>query len=260
MNLKEFITGYKGKDMPKELKDFNWGACLLTFIWGIKHRAWITLLAIPLIIYQLPLGLNWILYTILQIYCGIKGNMWAYQVDWWMSPKDFRKNQAIWGATAIGINILVPIILLTIAVRFAQKSPENPAEFIKNTQCTVAYNKLKKEFNNISLNSSTTSQEIATSFAQKFPNATSSGSDVHFSIKSDGKNVDTYYINFDRPSNDVFCNILQKNCTITSSFILPPEINFSTHCKFYFDLEKNIEPDDETAKSLNKGFNIFKYL
>ena len=32
-SLKEFLTGYKGKDMPKELKDFNWGAFLLTFIY-----------------------------------------------------------------------------------------------------------------------------------------------------------------------------------------------------------------------------------
>ena len=47
MSWKEFFTGYKGKDLPPELKDFNWGALLLTFIWGIKHRAWITLLAIP---------------------------------------------------------------------------------------------------------------------------------------------------------------------------------------------------------------------
>lgn len=259
MNWKEFITGYKGKDMPKELKDFNWGAFLLTFIWGIKHKAWITLLAIPLIIYQLPLGINWILYTILQFYCGIKGNMWAYQVDWWMSPKDFRKKQAIWSGTAIAINILIPILLLTLAIRFIQKSPENPAEFIKNAQCTVAYNKLKKEFNNISLNSSTTSNDIANSFAKHFHNATASGSDVNFTIKSDGKNIDAYYINFERP-NDEFCNILQRNCTITSSFILPPEMNFSTHCKFYFDFDRKFEPDEETTKALKKGFNILKYL
>ena len=52
MNWKEFLTGYKGKNIPKELNEFNWGAFLLTFIWGIKHKAWITLLAIPLIYFQ----------------------------------------------------------------------------------------------------------------------------------------------------------------------------------------------------------------
>lgn len=260
MNWKEFLTGYKGKDMPKELKEFNWGAFLLTFIWGIKHKAWITLLAIPLIIFQLPLGINWILYTILQFYCGIKGNMWAYQVDWWMKPKDFRKTQATWGATAIAINILVPVVLLSIAIRFVKKSPDNPAAFIKNAQCSVAYSKLKKEFDNISLNSSTTNQDIAESFAKRFPNAKAVGADVNFTVKSDGKEIDAYYITFERPNMDEICNILQKNCTIRSSFILPPEISFSTHCQFYFDFDRKLEPDEDTAKALEKGMNIFKYL
>lgn len=59
---------------------------------------------------------------------------------------------------------------------------------------------------------------------------------------------------------DEICNILQKNCTIRSSFILPPEISFSTHCQFYFDFDRKLEPDEDTAKALEKGMNIFKYL
>ena len=77
-------------DIPSELKDFNWAAFLLTFIWGFKYNAWITFLAIPLIIFQMPLGFNWFLLAILQLYCGFKGNEWAYKKNYWMKSKDFR--------------------------------------------------------------------------------------------------------------------------------------------------------------------------
>ncbi len=259
MNWKEFLTGYKGKDIPKELNEFNWGAFILTFIWGIKHKAWITLLAIPLIYFQLPLGLNWILLIALQFYCGFRGNMWAYQVDWWMSPKDFRQNQMRWGAIAIILNISIPLFALIIAGRFVQKSPNNPVDFIGNTQCSVAYSKLKK-FNKISLNSTMSDNEIAANFAKQFKNASNDGSRVNFTIKADsGKKIETYYIDFDTQPNQM-CNILQQNCTITSTFILPAEMNIPNHCVFFFDMDKNIEPDEQTAKNLKKGANIFKYL
>lgn len=260
MNWKEFLTGYKGKNMPSELNEFNWGAFLLTFIWGFKHKAWITLLGLPLIWFQLPLGLNWILYTILQFYCGFKGNMWAYQVDWWMTPKDFRKTQAIWAICAITLNILIPIILFGTAIRFVQKNPDNPSEFIKNAQCSIAYSKLNKGFKHVLITSTVTDSEIAESFAQEFKNAKTDGPHVNFSIKSDGNDVPVYSISFTQLEPQTQCNILRKNCMITSSFILPEEINFSNHCSFYFNNEKEFEPDEDTKKVLKKGYNIFKYL
>ncbi len=260
MDWKEFLTGYKGKDMPSELKEFNWGAFLLTPIWGIKHKALITLLGIPLIWFQLPLGLNWILYTILQFYAGFKGNMWAYQVDWWMTPKDFRKYQAQWAIVAVLLNILIPVILLGIAGRFIQKDLDNPAKFITNTQCSIAYSKLNKGFKKVSLNSTTSSTDIAKSFARNFKNAVPYDENVHFSVKHDGKNVEIYMITFSMYNNASNCNVKDKNCTISSSFILPPEINFTNHCEFYFDKDKNIVPDESTQEALKKGANIFKYL
>lgn len=260
MNWKEFLTGYKGKNIPKELNEFNWGAFLLTFIWGIKHKAWITLLAIPLIYFQLPLGLNWLLLTGLQFYCGFRGNMWAYQVDWWMTPKDFRLNQMRWGIAAIALNITIPLLLLIIAGRFIQKSPNNPAEFIGNAQCTVAYSKLESKFDKISINSSMSEYDVAESFAKQFKNATVEGSRVNFAVKVEGgKKVDAYFINFSMQP-ETLCNILQRNCTITSTFVLPAEMNIPNHCEFFFDMNRNIEPDEETAKNLKKGINIFKYL
>lgn len=246
--------------MPPELKDFNWGAFLLTFIWGIKHRAWITLLAVPLIIFQMPYGLNWILYSVLQFYCGFNGNMWAYQVDWWMKPKDFRKNQAIWGAVAIILNITIPLAVLLLAGLFVSKSSDNPERFIKNAQCSIAYSKIKEGFKTVSLNSTTNANSLAKSFEGKFNNAKTVGDTVNFSVKSNGKNVDVYYISFFMNTVDDMCSIKKKNCKINSSFILPPEIDLYNHCQFYFDLNRQILPDEQTKNSLKKGLNIFKYL
>lgn len=260
MILKEFFTGYKGKDLPPELKDFNWGALLLTFIWGIKHRAWITLLAIPLIWFQLPLGINWILYTLLQLYCGFKGNMWAYQVDWWMSPKQFRKTQARWAFFAISLHILIPFLILGITVQFIKKSPDNPEKFIRNAQCRVAYEKLDKGFQYTSINSTITTNEIAQNFAKQFKNATPSGDQVNFNVKLEGKNVELYSIKFEKYGQDDFCNIQKQNCIITSDFILPAEVGFANHCTFFFDYNKNFIPDEETSKAIEKGYNILKYL
>jgi len=259
MKWKEFFTGYKGKDLPAELKGFNWGAFLLTFIWGIKHKAWITLLGIPLIWFQLPLGFNWVLYTLLQFYCGFRGNMWAYQVDWWMSPKLFRKTQAMWAIVAISLNIIVPVILLSLALRFVQKSQDNPLDFLRNAQCAVANSKLEKGLSRVSINSSTSNSDIAKSFAKQFKNAKQKDNSVEFTVSAEGKKVELYSIDFNI-SSDAHCEIPKKNCTIESQYILPPELDLYSHCVFYFNDKREFQPDEETAQNLKKGFNFFKYL
>lgn len=62
---------------------------------------------------------------------------------------------------------------------------------------------------------------------------------------------------------ETLCNILQRNCTITSTFVLPAEMNIPNHCEFFFDMNRNIEPDEETAKNLKKeliSLNICKLV
>lgn len=259
MDLKQFFTGYKGKDIPKELKEFNWGAFLLTFIWGIKHKAWITLLAIPLIWFQLPFGLNWILYTALQVYCGIKGNEWAYQVEWWKTPRDFRKTQQMWAISALALNIIIPFVILTIASMFLKKSPNNPELLIQNAQCVVAYGKLKTGLPKVSYTTKSTDADIAKSFAKHFKNASAAGNAVNFSQKAQGQKYEVYKIVFTKHVDNV-CSLSAKNCTAYSSYIMPNDIMPFGECIFYFDNNKNVEPDEATQKAIDKGFNIFKYL
>lgn len=260
MNWREFITGNRGKVLPNELKGFNWGAFLLTFIWGIRFRAWITLIAVPLIWFQLPLGLNWILFTILQIYCGIKGNEWAYQVDWWKTPRDFQNTQIKWAAAAVALSIIVPVAVLGIAARFVQKSADNPLKLVENAQCTVSYSKIKHGLPKITLSTGSISQsELANQFASNFKNTKVEGNTVTFTMNDSGNQLALYSITFSKMGSNL-CSISEKNCIITTSYTMPQNVMGTRDCIFYFDSQGKIEPDEATKNALDMGLNIFKYL
>ena len=154
--------------MPKELQDFNWAAFFLTFIWGLKFKAPITFLAIPLILIQMPLGLNWILLALLQLYCGIKGNEWAYKQEYWKKSKDFRITQMKWAVVAIAFCIIVPILILSVCARFL-KNTYNLPELLQNSQCITAYKIAKKDIKHTDITSTTSNYEILNQIAKKYP-------------------------------------------------------------------------------------------
>ncbi len=259
MDFKTFITGNRGHELPKELRGFNWGAFILTFIWGYFHKAWLTMLAIPLIFIQLPLGINWALFTALQIYCGIKGNEWAYQTDFWMTPAQFRMKQIKWGAWAMGLSVVLPLLFMFVFLRFVSKSEDNPADLMQNAQCVMTYEKLKKQFIKTRFTTDTTADELAQSFAQSDKDATSSGDTVLYGRAIDSMRVDIFKIQFTKPAKTI-CKLEEKNCKAESSFTMPDDIFEFQNCVFYFDNVKKIQPDEFTQNALDKGFNILKYL
>lgn len=249
----------KDEDITKDLKVFNWGAFFLTFIWGIRYKAWVTLLAIPLIWFQMPFFLNWILLTVLQIYCGIKGNEWAYKADKRQNKKDFQITQIKWAIAGVLVNIFIPFSIMLILARFIQKSPSNITDYIQNAQCTVSYNKLNKTLKYVPLLYSDTGKEIAYKFASKVKNSSLENDTVFISPNSLGKNEKLYQIVFDKKVNTV-CSIEKKNCIIRSAYVVPADIYEFGECTFYFDNQKNIKPSEDTDKALKKGLNILKYL
>ena len=88
-------------------KRFNWGACLLSWIWGIYHRAWWTLLIIvgafvPFIGLFVCMGLC--------IWFGVKGNEWAWQNRKYESIEAFHASQKKW-AIAGAIVFIIGLIL-----------------------------------------------------------------------------------------------------------------------------------------------------
>lgn len=261
--IKQIINNHEsGSEMPVELKGFNWGAFLLTFIWGIKYKAWITLLAIPLIWFQLPLGLNWILLTVLQVYCGIKGNEWAYSaVGRRQSNYEFKMTQIKWAIFGFGLQIITPMIILSILCLFIFKSEKNPMDLVQNAQCKTAYENLKKGLPKVDVKLS--DSEIAEQFAKNFKDARPEYNSVNFYVNSNGQNVDLYYIRFSKEDRKS-CSLGRQNCKIESGFLLPEEIlsAFDTvnECVFYFDNYKNIFPTEQTKINIQKGYNILKYL
>lgn len=88
--------------LPIELHGWNWGACLLTWVWGIGNRVWLALLAL------LPTPLVGLAMAIIL---GVKGNEWSWQSRKWDSIEQFRRKQRIWLYWGIAA-LIAPIILI----------------------------------------------------------------------------------------------------------------------------------------------------
>lgn len=85
--------------VPAEIaKGFNWGACLLNWIWGLGNKTYITLTA--LVAGFIPF-LGFLLFIGLMIWFGIKGNEWAWQNKKWESVEHFQNVQKTWAKVAI---------------------------------------------------------------------------------------------------------------------------------------------------------------
>jgi len=99
----------KSKDLPPELKKFNWGACLLTWIWCIGNNCWVEFLFIIVFITVFILILNVFAFVPVAIYLGIKGNEIAYK-KYCGSDENFTKIQKNWAkASAVIISVVLTI-------------------------------------------------------------------------------------------------------------------------------------------------------
>jgi hypothetical protein len=88
--------------VPPELQGWNWGAFLLTWVWGIGNRVWLALLAL------VPIPMAGLAVSILL---GVKGNEWAWQFKKWDSIEQFRRTQRIWLYWGIA-SLLAPFVLI----------------------------------------------------------------------------------------------------------------------------------------------------
>ncbi len=76
--------------LPPELRGWNWGAFLLTWIWGIGHNVWIALVALGGLIPYV----GWIISIVMAIVLGVRGNEWAWQNKKWDSIEQLQENPA----------------------------------------------------------------------------------------------------------------------------------------------------------------------
>jgi hypothetical protein len=88
--------------VPPEIKEWNWGAFCLTWIWGIGNRVWLALIAlIPVPIVGLAM----------MVILGIKGNEWSWRCKRWDSIEHFRHRQRIWMYWGIAA-LVAPFVLI----------------------------------------------------------------------------------------------------------------------------------------------------
>lgn len=111
MSIQLNLEGHK--DVPPEVRGWNWGAFLLTWIWGICNGTYIALLSlIPIVHFAMAFVL------------GAKGNEWAWRNKDWKSVEEFHRAQRRWAAWGIGLWLLLitvciglPMLLLAWGIK-----------------------------------------------------------------------------------------------------------------------------------------------
>ncbi len=113
-------AGYGGNEAfnPSLYPQFNWGAFLLTWIWGLNHKQPITLLSLGVsVVGFFATGIFGVLCLIanfgLGIYFGMYGYKWAWESGRFSTPEECRSCQATWGWWGLA---LIIICCLTISV------------------------------------------------------------------------------------------------------------------------------------------------
>ncbi len=93
-------------EVPAQVKGWNWGAFLLTWIWGIGNSAYLAfLMFVPLF--------NIVWWFVL----GARGSEWAWKNKHWDSIESFKKTQkkwAIWGVIIVGVVVLLEILWYSV--------------------------------------------------------------------------------------------------------------------------------------------------
>lgn len=97
-----------GKETPKEVRGWNWGAFMFNWIWGIGNKTYLPLLnLIPLV------NIVWIFVT------GFKGNEWAWQKSDYEDVETFKKVQESWNRAGLVQFIVYIIVLVLYFIFFA---------------------------------------------------------------------------------------------------------------------------------------------
>lgn len=92
--------------VPVEIDRWNWGAFLLSWIWGIGNRTYLAFLAlVPL------LGL------VMLFVLGARGSAWAWRNRRWESIEAFRRAQRKWALW--GVAVMALMICLGVGLVFA---------------------------------------------------------------------------------------------------------------------------------------------
>jgi hypothetical protein len=98
--------------LPPELRGWNWGAFLLTWIWGIGHNVWIALVALGGLIPYV----GWVISIVMAVILGVRGNEWAWQKKKWDSIEQFRKTQRTWMWWGVSMIVLQLLLMISVTI------------------------------------------------------------------------------------------------------------------------------------------------
>lgn len=107
-----------GDAFPEKINQFNWGAFILTPIWGLFNNSPIACLVI--VLGFIPF-IGILLSFLFALYCGIKGNEWAWKNKNWTNIRQFHYIQKKWAQAGIIVEIIMIIAISTFATSFINK-------------------------------------------------------------------------------------------------------------------------------------------
>lgn len=151
--------------IPPRINKWNWGAFLLTGIWGLSNRIYISLVcfipfALPFLFFEIFKSGNLLIYKvylyilsffsiasiIMMFILGAKGNEWAWKKKKWESIEHFQRVQKRWSYWGIGIALFITSVSI-IYNAAANRLPQNT--MIKSDLETKADNIYTKEYSNL---------------------------------------------------------------------------------------------------------------
>ena len=125
---------------------FNWGAFLLTWIWGLGNSTYITLLFFVTILFGFIPLIGGLISLGVCIWFGIKGNEWAWQNKHFDSVQafhDYQKKWAIAGVICQSVLILLGIIGAVVSLMLPSLLTNSSAEAVKMHRLKAATSVLK---------------------------------------------------------------------------------------------------------------------
>jgi len=93
------------------VKKWNWGAFLMSWIWGLGNKTYIALLSL------IP-----VVNIVMAFVLGAKGSEWAWKNRKWESEQQFAGVQKLWAMFGLGLLagyvIAAVIVIIALAVTF----------------------------------------------------------------------------------------------------------------------------------------------
>ena len=130
-------SGQKDATLPPELRGFNWGGLLLSYIWAVGNKSYVGLL-----------GLIPIVGILMRPFLGFKGNEMAWRNRRWESIEQFRATQKTWTVAGLcivlGFNFFaLPIMAAVLFPVFGRARENARRASCQNNMKQIAYEAIK---------------------------------------------------------------------------------------------------------------------